>query len=255
MGDVVAVILRVITKFVPILVLRNHTGVIQVDRDSFPLATLTNAAEWYTNYVIILSALVFGADRAVMAVSIKSYAWADSIYDAIDMLFETLFYVPVLCMLNGFTMIMLYSQYNTIKKRHDLKFNLEQYRLPTVEEVYIRCGGPGPVAFLSSKQEKEKREHRMLQRLDVELSFAMIAIIDQQIDFFAVLFYTLYWAGYSHFIDIDGTIFLESYSILFEFGNIISPYILLCFFPDIRREVFRHIRPHCRSHEDDVEEG
>ncbi|KAL6738867.1 hypothetical protein Aduo_012365 [Ancylostoma duodenale] len=74
-GDVVAVILRVITKYSPVLILRNHSGVIQVDKETLPLATLTNAAEWYTNYVIILSALTFGLDRAVMAVSMRSYSW------------------------------------------------------------------------------------------------------------------------------------------------------------------------------------
>ncbi|VDO79599.1 unnamed protein product [Heligmosomoides polygyrus] len=39
---------------------------------------------------------------------------ADSTYDAIDMVFETLFYVPVLCMLNTFTAVMLYSQWNAL---------------------------------------------------------------------------------------------------------------------------------------------
>lgn len=38
---------------------------------------------------------------------------------------------------------------------------------------------------------------KRFERLDLELSFCMISIIDQQIDFFAVMFYTLYWASYS----------------------------------------------------------
>ncbi|VDM79849.1 unnamed protein product [Strongylus vulgaris] len=50
-----------------------------------------------------------------------SFLQADSVYDAIDMVFETLFYIPVLCMLNGFTMIMLYTQWNTIKKRQSVE--------------------------------------------------------------------------------------------------------------------------------------
>ncbi|KAK6747081.1 hypothetical protein RB195_000364 [Necator americanus] len=188
MGDVVAVILRVITKYSPVLILRNHSGVIRVDKETLPLATLTNAAEWYTNYVIILSALTFGLDRA-----------ADSTYDAIDMLFETLFFVPVLCMLNGFTIVMLYNQWNTVKKRQELKLRRGSGHLPTITELFSIYIDPevDSTAPKSLSRLKDLQEKRMLHRLEMELSFAMIAIIDQQIDFFAVLFYTLYWASYS----------------------------------------------------------
>ncbi|VDO42992.1 unnamed protein product [Haemonchus placei] len=158
MGDVVAVILRILTKYAPALILSNHTVVVQADRDIIPLATLTNAVEWYTGYVVILSALTFGFDRAVMVTSLRSYSWfcngvfkacvvvltwvvpvvwvlpmfdsccrshyykeslelAGSTYDAIDMIFETLFYVPVLCMLNGFSIIVLYNRWKTLHKK------------------------------------------------------------------------------------------------------------------------------------------
>ncbi|KAL6738866.1 hypothetical protein Aduo_012364 [Ancylostoma duodenale] len=165
---------------------------------------------------------------------------ADSTYDAIDMLFETLFYAPVLCMLNGFTTIMLYSEVH----------------LPTVSEIFSVCIEPEVGGYIppSLMRYKERQERRMLHRLELELSFAMIAIIDQQIDFFAVLFYTLYWASYSHYIDVDATKFLEVYSYFFEIGNIITPYVLLCFFPDLRKEFFRRIKPHCHSAEHDPHE-
>ncbi|KAK6747080.1 hypothetical protein RB195_000364 [Necator americanus] len=207
-----------------------------------PLATLTNAAEWYTNYVIILSALTFGLDRA-----------ADSTYDAIDMLFETLFFVPVLCMLNGFTIVMLYNQWNTVKKRQELKLRRGSGHLPTITELFSIYIDPevDSTAPKSLSRLKDLQEKRMLHRLEMELSFAMIAIIDQQIDFFAVLFYTLYWASYSHYIDVNGTRFLEVYSYFFEIGNIITPYVLLCFCPDLRKEFFRRIKPRCENIEHD----
>lgn len=56
----------------------------------------------------------------------------------------------------------------------------------------------------------------------------------------------------SDYIDVDATKFLEVYSYFFEIGNIITPYVLLCFFPDLRKEFFRRIKPQCHSSEHDL---
>uniref|UniRef100_A0A1I7X7H8 7TM_GPCR_Srx domain-containing protein n=1 Tax=Heterorhabditis bacteriophora TaxID=37862 RepID=A0A1I7X7H8_HETBA len=295
LGDIIAVILRVLTKYIPVLVISNHSGVIEVDRSTFPLATFTNAAEWYSNYVIILSALVFSIDRAVMAMAIRSYSWfcnrvfktclviltwlvplawvlpmldkccksqyyggrielvemqlhdTDSTYDAIDMVFETLFYVPVLCILNGFSIVMLYSQWNTLqRKRQESKLKKDiQLQLPTICDVHMLCLDRESAHIFprTHSVDKDFYENRMLHRLELELSFSMISVIDQQIDFCAVLFYSLYWASYSRYISVEDTPFLEVYSYFFEFGTILTPYILLFFCSDLRKEFFHRLKP------------
>ncbi|XGW29841.1 hypothetical protein V3C99_009131, partial [Haemonchus contortus] len=290
-------------KYTPALILSNHSVVVQADRDIIPLATLTNAVEWYTGYVVILSALTFGFDRAVMVTSLRSYSWfcngvfkvcvvvltwvvpvvwvlpmfdsccrshyykeslelvemehAGSTYDAIDMIFETLFYVPVLCMLNGFSIIVLYSRWKTLHKKRlavILGVSSTEPQLPTIASMSVLCvnnSGTDHFPYLTDRR-TENREEQMLDRLEMELSFAMIAIIDGQIDFFCVLFYMLYWAGYSDYVDVDATLFYELYSYFFELGNIISPYILLAFFPRLRKEFCRRFKPNCCQSEQEL---
>ncbi|RCN49632.1 hypothetical protein ANCCAN_04256 [Ancylostoma caninum] len=53
-GDVVAVILRVITKYSPVLILRNHSGVIQVDKET--LASVLSSA---ASQMMIASVFLF----------------------------------------------------------------------------------------------------------------------------------------------------------------------------------------------------
>lgn len=42
-----------------------------------------------------------------------------------------------------------------------------------------------------------------LERLEIELTFAMISIFDQQIDFIVILSYTLYWASEMNFAPVN----------------------------------------------------
>ncbi|KAK5971340.1 hypothetical protein GCK32_011112 [Trichostrongylus colubriformis] len=56
------------------------------------------------------------------------------------------------------------------------------------------------------------------------------------------------------YVDVNDTLFYELYSYFFELGNIISPYILLCFFPNLRREFGRRLKLSCGNSIDEFVE-
>ncbi|CAI4224365.1 unnamed protein product [Auanema sp. JU1783] len=170
---------------------------------------------------------------------------ADVTYDSIDMIFETIFYVPVLCFMNGFSLILLYYQWLKLvrKKKAGNKSN-STGPLPNISVVSSLCVDREMSIYLPHLEgfESDERQERLIERLDLELSFCMISIIDQQIDFCAVLFYSLYWASYSGYVGVGATLFFEVYNYFFEIGTILSPYVLLAFCANLRKEFKEKIK-------------
>ncbi|CAJ0580034.1 unnamed protein product, partial [Mesorhabditis spiculigera] len=168
-----------------------------------------------------------------------------AIFDSVDMIFETLVYAPVLCALNTFTLIMLYKQYNRIVRRHG-KGKKRKLVLPTISNIEKLCehetcdrvlkhGKYLPSAVLPSQVVGS------VERLEIELTFAMISIFDQQIDFFVILFYTLYWASEMNFAPVKQGPVLTVYSAIFEFGNLVNPYVYLISCPPLRKAFFSSV--------------
>ncbi|CAJ0568653.1 unnamed protein product, partial [Mesorhabditis spiculigera] len=219
--DMFATVVRISLTYIPELLFDTEDEYIRkflMKKDSW--ANVINAAEWYNKWVLVaitwiipLAAILpmfspccgsYFYEGAIDSVEYRDVT-VSAIFDSVDMIFETLVYAPVLCALNTFTLIMLYKQYNRIVRRHG------------------------------------KGKKSSVERLEIELTFAMISIFDQQIDFFVILFYTLYWASEMNFAPVKQGPVLTVYSAIFEFGNLVNPYVYLISCPPLRKAFFSSV--------------
>ncbi|CAJ0936333.1 unnamed protein product, partial [Mesorhabditis belari] len=287
MADILSVFVRVSATYLPTLLvdyederITNYT----TTRDD--LANWINAAEWYNSWTIVISGLLLACDRAVLALSMKTYHWTcnrffkwmlvmitwviplsavmpmfteccgsyfidghielldykdhnvGAIYDSIDMIFETIVYAPTLCALNTFTLVMMWKQYKRVLRRSADHLQKKVPSIVTIEHLCIKSTANRVTNGHFHRQRREEKHSATLERLEIELTFAMVSILDQQIDFIVILSYTLYWASEMNFAPVQQDLALNAYYIAFEVGNLIMPYVYLIACAPLREAFF-----------------
>ncbi|CAD5219704.1 unnamed protein product [Bursaphelenchus okinawaensis] len=159
----------------------------------------------------------------------------EDVYDTVDMLLESFFYVPIIFIFNCITTTVLQWRYRKFKNTGTGQLHL------LMDQVTIN------IPERNSHVRSVAKTNVLRQRRVVdELNLSLLNLIDQMVDAVGVVFYLLFWAGNNKWIDVDITLCMTLYDVTWEISTLNQPYIFLMMFPKIRRKLVRFYMPQRR---------
>uniref|UniRef100_A0AC35EYF0 Gustatory receptor n=1 Tax=Panagrolaimus sp. PS1159 TaxID=55785 RepID=A0AC35EYF0_9BILA len=189
---------------------------------------------------------------------LESYIVED-IYDCIDMIIETFFYIPTIFACNYLSLSVLHFRYLKSKNRKEIEY-LKQLKkdninggiwktqtqwkynvnpLPGVNELRNEWCNVG------DKMRKIVAFYKILetmlvhQRIMAEFNMSLVTLFDQIFDAFGVLFYLLFWGASNDWINISESKALLIYDIFWELGTTNQPYLIMIICPQVRNAFFK----------------
>uniref|UniRef100_A0A7E4W7B3 G_PROTEIN_RECEP_F1_2 domain-containing protein n=1 Tax=Panagrellus redivivus TaxID=6233 RepID=A0A7E4W7B3_PANRE len=181
----------------------------------------------------------------------------EDIYDSIDMVIETFFYIPIIFICNIISIFVLHYRYERSEKfeywQHVRRLRQQHsndiwqtgiYKhkhhngLPHLNELKVDwCSvGDAPQPYLNNLTKQSKKDTILIhRRIVAEFNMSLVTLVDQIFDAVGVLFYLLFWGALHNWISVDSETVLLLYDICWELGTTTQPFLLLLMCPQVRK--------------------